>query len=359
MIEALSLPDPVRLAGAGAGVLAAIGLVLLLPLFLSVRRDLHRLRSWRLLEPDRGDAAAPIGPAGATGFVGAGPAAAVAAQAAPAAGVAVPAGAPTAQATQGTGAPVGAHGAKEPPSTDIAQPGAAAGPTAEPADVPGVPGVPPTVESPGVSAAKAAGAAAAKSAPPARRSAAPMTTSAGRVLTPAERVTADRPAVERITAEAPAIEPESGVHRVWTRFREPRHPLLIAAGALLIGAGIFLGSLQLLIDQPNETTGVAGDVVPEDVEVAVLNGTAVPGLEDNVSDDVEANGYSLGSTGDNRRKVDRTFVMFRAGHRPEARSVARALGVGDNGIRPLTRSVADGAGGADVVVVAGSDRVRL
>ena len=125
----------------------------------------------------------------------------------------------------------------------------------------------------------------------------------------------------------------------------------------LIGAGIFLAALQLLIDRPGETGRVVGDVVAEEVEVAVLNGTGVDGLADNVSDDVKANGYSLGSIGDSRRMLERTIVMFAEGQRLAARSVAQALGVGTNDIRPITKSIARGAGGADVVVVAGEDRV--
>ena len=47
-------------------------------------------------------------------------------------------------------------------------------------------------------------------------------------------------------------------------------------------------------DRPPPTVGRRG-VVKEDVEVAVLNGTAVPGLAAKVGDDVEANGYMLGA----------------------------------------------------------------
>ena len=302
MIEALSLPDPVRLAGAGAGLLAAAGLLLLIPLFLSQYRDVRRMRAWRVLEPERGDAAAPIGPTGAP--------------AQPTAFIPAPAPLPDPVGEASVAPDTATHGA-------VTSAGAQA-PTESPA------GGPPEAPPPGA-----------------------------RVMTPAERVTADRPAVERITVDAPAIEPETGVHKVWTRLREPRHPLWIVAGTLLIGAGIFLGALQLLIDQPSDSGGAVGNVVPEEVEVAVLNGTDVDGLASNVSDDIEANGYTLGSTGEGGRNLNRTIVMFTDGQRVEARSVAQALGVRQSDIRPITNAVARGAEGADVVVLAGEDRVRL
>lgn len=307
MIEALSLPDPVRLAGAGAGLLAAIGLLLLIPLFLSQYRDVRRIRAWRVLEPERGDAAAPIGPTGApvqpTAF---GPAPA------PLPGPGATLSAQPATATQGAVTAAGAHAATAAPVTDPTTPDA------------------PSTPSP-----------------------------AGRVMTPAERVTADRPALERITMDSPAVEPETGVHKIWTRVREPRHPLWIAAGTLLIGAGIFIGVLQLVVEQPSDSTGPVGNVTPAEVEVAVLNASDDEGLADNVSDDIEANGYTLGSTGDSERNFNRTTVMFREGQRVEARSVAQALGVQASDVRPISNAVARGVQGADVVVLAGEDRVRL
>ena len=328
MIEALTLPDPVRMAGAGAGLLAAAGLLLVIPLVISQYRDVRRMRAWRLLEPERGDAAAPIVPADATG---------------------VPAPmAPPVPAAQGATVAASARAGAAPPEPVGAAEGQAGAPAAGPgAGLTAGPNLPGTVTGPEGAAAGAGEASSSTS----------TSSAAARVLTPAERVTADRPAVERITIDAPAIEPETGVHRVWSRVREPRHPLWIAAGTLLIGAGIFLAALQLLIDRPGETGRVVGDVVAEEVEVAVLNGTGVDGLADNVSDDVKANGYSLGSIGDSRRMLERTIVMFAEGQRLAARSVAQALGVGTNDIRPITKSIARGAGGADVVVVAGEDRV--
>lgn len=296
MIEALSLPDPVRLVGAGAGLLAAAGLLLLLPLWLSQRRDLRRLRAWHSLEPERGDAAAPIGPA-----------------------VARAADDP---ATAGSATSVGAAAT------------ATATTTGEP-----------TVESPAAP-------------PPAAATDADATTER-RTMTPAERVTADRPALERITMEHAALEQESGVHKIWSRVSEPRHPLFIGAGALLVALGIIVGSLQLLIGGDGGGSGQAGDVNPEEVSVTVVNATEVADLLDDVSATVEANGFSVEGTATTEKTRNRTIVMFAQGQQAEARSVAEALGVRPKDVRPLAGEAERAADGAGVVVLAGEDRARV
>ena len=321
------LPDAVRLVGAGAGLLAAIGLLLLVPLFIAGHRDLRRLRAWRVLEPYRGDAAAPIGPAGALGLTAA-------------RGQAVleqprgPESEPQVHASPGVGVPVDGETALTP--------GAAAG------QAPGGDGVP-----------AVAGPVTAEGQPPtAEHDALPIAVAARPPLSPAERVTGDRPALSRITGDMPVVEPDSGVHRVWTRLREPRHPLLIAGGALLVGAGIFVGALQLL--GGNSTDGVVSEegAAAAEINVTVLNATGVADLESKVADDIEANGFTLGSTGVSEQKLDRTQVLFADGQRGEARDVAEALGVENRDIQSLSGPAKQSAEGADVVVIAGDDRAR-
>jgi hypothetical protein len=170
-------------------------------------------------------------------------------------------------------------------------------------------------------------------------------------------VTLDRPTVERVTAERAAVAPPTALERAWQSLREPRHPLLLVAGAFLVGVGIFLGSLRLLSDGDGAETAARGGVVPAEVTVTVLNGTSVTGLADKVSDDVEANGFELGGIGDSERTSDTTRVLYEEGHRKEAKLVARDLGVDD--VRPIDRASGAAAEGADVVVIAGEDRARL
>jgi len=179
---------------------------------------------------------------------------------------------------------------------------------------------------------------------------------------PAERVAADRPAATRITAERAAIAREP-TWRGWLR-RGPnaRQLVWIVTGVFALGLAVALVSLQIagsgddVSSAPEPTVENAG-VVKGDVEVAVLNGTAVPGLAAKVADDVEANDYTLGAVTNSESPADQTFVVFERGHEEEARSVANDLGV--DAVSPIDSATSDIADGADVVVVVGEDRARL
>jgi hypothetical protein len=96
--------------------------------------------------------------------------------------------------------------------------------------------------------------------------------------------------------------------------------------------------------------------VKEEVDVAVLNGTALPGLAARVGDDVEANDYSLGAVTNSETPAQRTVVMFEPGHEAEAEEVARDLDV--ETVQPIDRETRTVAGGADVAVIVGEDRAQ-
>jgi LytR cell envelope-related transcriptional attenuator len=148
--------------------------------------------------------------------------------------------------------------------------------------------------------------------------------------------------------------------RTWLR-RGPntRELLLVMAGAFVIGVAIVGGS-QILLSEGDDAwvTDTAGgtSIVKEDVEVAVLNGTAVVGLAARVGDDLEANDYTVGTVTNSETPTDETVVLYERGHEEEARVVARDLGVSVvQLIDPESRELAEGA---DVVVVAGEDRAQ-
>jgi LytR cell envelope-related transcriptional attenuator len=182
---------------------------------------------------------------------------------------------------------------------------------------------------------------------------------ASRGVTPAERVAGEAPAAQRVTAERMAVYREPR-WRTWLR-RGPntRELLLVMAGAFLIGVVIVVGS-QILLSQgddaePADTAG-GTSIVKEDVEVAVLNGTAVLGLAARVGDDLEANDYTVGTVTNSETPTDETVVLYERGHEEEARVVARDLGVTVvQLIDPESRQLVEGA---DVVVVAGEDRAQ-
>ena len=183
--------------------------------------------------------------------------------------------------------------------------------------------------------------------------------SRGEPIPAATRVRGERPAATRTMPEGTAVYREPR-WRTWVR-RGPttRELLMVMAGAFLIGLVVVVGS-QVLFGggadpPPAETAGGTG-VVKEDVEVAVLNGTAVTGLAGAVADDVEANGYFLGAVTNSPTPAEETVVLYERGHEEEAKVVANDLGVPVvQLVDPESRELAEGA---DVIVVAGEDRAE-
>jgi hypothetical protein len=173
---------------------------------------------------------------------------------------------------------------------------------------------------------------------------------------PAQPTTSERPALEQITTEREALLPHPRWRRFAARVSQPRVLGLIAAGAVILGlVGIF-GSERLLDDgsEPGQEPR-PGAVVPQEVTVAVLNGTSVPGLGGKVATDVEVNEFTLGNVGNSRKEYDQTVVMYEEDQKRAAQKVAHDLGV--NPVQPIDRETQLEADGADVVVIAGRDRV--
>ncbi|HYU60465.1 MAG TPA: LytR C-terminal domain-containing protein [Solirubrobacterales bacterium] len=176
--------------------------------------------------------------------------------------------------------------------------------------------------------------------------------------TAAARVAAERPAAAR-TGEQMAVYREPR-WRTWLR-RGPttRELLYVMAGAFLLGVVIVGGSQVLLSNEAtpdvSDTSGGTG-IVKGDVEVGVLNGTAVPGLAAAVGDDVEANGYTLGRVTNSPTPAEQTVVLYERGHEEEAKFVAKDLGV--DVVQLIDDESRELADGADVVVVAGEDRAQ-
>ena len=173
-------------------------------------------------------------------------------------------------------------------------------------------------------------------------------------VTAAQRVTSERPALERVTMERAALVP----HPRWRRFigtiTQPRWMVSIAVVAVLLGVGAIFGSELLLEEGGSDRAPRTGAIDPSEVSVAVLNGTAVPGLGAKVGDDVEANGFDLGAVSTISEPFDQTVVRFEQGHERDARQLAKDLGVGP--VQPIDRQVQRLSEGADVVVIAGQDR---
>lgn len=174
-------------------------------------------------------------------------------------------------------------------------------------------------------------------------------------MTAAERVTSERPALARIgTAERAAIELRQAPF--WRRvvIRGPRHPLVLSLGALALAVvAIFVVGLLLRAEPEG---GKGGGVVHSDVDVVVLNASSSSGLAAEVGDDVGRSDFNVTGTTVAQDNVQKSVVRYADGAKPEARAVARSLGITIGGpFDPYSEAKADGA---DVVVIAGEDLVK-
>ena len=173
----------------------------------------------------------------------------------------------------------------------------------------------------------------------------------------AARVTSERPALERITTERAALQPHPRWHRLLRRIGQPRVLGLVALLAVVLGIAAIFGSERLIQNGGDSgPRAKPGAIVPGDVEVAVLNGTSVPGLAGKVGDDVQVNGFKLGTISNSRTRFDQTVVMYEPGQRRAAKRVAHDLGA--QPVQKIDRQTEQAAGGADVVVIAGADRAK-
>jgi hypothetical protein len=97
----------------------------------------------------------------------------------------------------------------------------------------------------------------------------------------------------------------------------------------------------------------AAKVAPGEIEVAVLNGTAVAGLAATYGDEVEKKGFELGAVSNTSSSFADSVVMFEVGHKPEAKTVAKQLGI--DKLEQMNGEVKGVVSGADVAVVVGED----
>jgi hypothetical protein len=97
----------------------------------------------------------------------------------------------------------------------------------------------------------------------------------------------------------------------------------------------------------------AAKVKPSEIEVSVLNGTSVPGLAANFGDKVEGKGFGLDAVTNSSQSFAESVVMFKRGHKPEARTVSKQLGI--QKMQMMDGEIESAAAGADVAVIVGED----
>ncbi len=136
---------------------------------------------------------------------------------------------------------------------------------------------------------------------------------------------------------------------------EPRY--LIALFAVFV---IVAGGAAYLVTQGSDDAGGtdsgnnrAAKVRPSEIEVTVLNGTAVPGLAATYGDMVEGKGFELGAVTNSSSSFVDSVVMYQPGKAREAHRVADALEISQ--VRAMTSDISSVSGGAPVSVIVGED----
>jgi hypothetical protein len=137
------------------------------------------------------------------------------------------------------------------------------------------------------------------------------------------------------------------------RLAEPRSLVAIFAVVLVVGGGIAYAALHDSGGGAGGKSSKSTATKPSEIEVTVLNGTAVEGLAGAYGNKVERKGFKLGAVTNSSSSFVESVVMFERGHAPEARRVARALGIEQ--VRLMTPEIDSVSAGAPVAVIVGED----
>jgi hypothetical protein len=140
------------------------------------------------------------------------------------------------------------------------------------------------------------------------------------------------------------------------RLAEPRYLI----GIFIVVVVIAVGAGYALLRDSGESDAkgkhgkqAAAKLQPDEIEVAVLNGTAVPGLAASYGDKVEGKGFKLGAVTNSSSSFVESVVMFKRGHKPEATKVAKQLGI--QKLQLMSSEIESVSAGANVTVVVGED----
>jgi hypothetical protein len=354
-ILALSVTGKIEQYGAYAGFAAVLGLAVLSLLYFAQAREVKRLREWAGRAPERAaDLQDRVQSSAQQRVVAQPQARPVGAQPAVPGAAARPAAAtPAGQAQAAPGVVPAAAAAATAAGAATATPGA----PAPPAGAPGAPGAPaigqPTTVQPAANGASAV---------PQPKPGQPLRVPPSVATPPPSR------------AGAPVPEPEDRGRSRWA---------ILGAAVALIAVGLVVAFVVLsgggsdnnaanTIGTPGKTTAGAGGSKastgasatpaatpkPGTYTVAVLNGTAVPGLARGVANRLQNTKFKIGNVtnaADQSRSA--TLVEYAPGHLAEAQVVAKSIDVGKDAIQavdPGSRAIAGSQ--ASVVVIVGSDQ---
>lgn len=139
------------------------------------------------------------------------------------------------------------------------------------------------------------------------------------------------------------------------RLADPRSLIAIFIVMLVVVGGV----AYLVVSGSDEGGGgkqgkqAAAKMKPSEIEVTVLNGTATEGLAGTYGGKVERKGFKLGAVSNTEQSFESSVVMFERGHAPEARKVAKQLGISQ--LELMSSEVKSASAGANVAVVVGED----
>jgi LytR cell envelope-related transcriptional attenuator len=139
------------------------------------------------------------------------------------------------------------------------------------------------------------------------------------------------------------------------------HPLTMVA-LFLVLVVVVGGGAYLLLSGSDEGNGNGGSkqaaakIKPGEIEVAVLNGTAVPGLAATFGDEVEGKGFELGAVTNSSASFGNSVVMFKRGHKPEAQKVGKQLKI--HKLQLMNGEIESASAGAAVAVIVGEDNAE-
>jgi LytR cell envelope-related transcriptional attenuator len=176
-------------------------------------------------------------------------------------------------------------------------------------------------------------------------------------MTPAERVTSERPALARIsTQEQEALALQEAP--LWRRVveRGPRHPLVLSLIALLVAVAVVAAAgIWIRAGDDDEPSGkTPSGVDPASVQVVVVNAGDSSGLADEIGQQLEDDGFDFVGTSVASEPVPKSMVRYAPRHKVEGGAVSRALKLKSKA-RSFDAEAEAAANGADVVVIAGED----
>jgi hypothetical protein len=141
---------------------------------------------------------------------------------------------------------------------------------------------------------------------------------------------------------------------------EPLSIAVIVVGALLIAAGVAFGVTKITgdsskSDTPAQKADKAGPCPPGQTKVAVLNGTATPGLAAQSAGQLRQKQYKVGPVGNTSTPFVTSVVMF---DQAQGESCGPIIGqiVGIQKTQPMDDEVRQAAEGDPVAVVLGDDK---